>query len=81
MSKQWTDCEEGQITFWSEFQEPLKSEYGTLPYKEWCAREANRIASIGPCYVRRNGSARCAVFLGACPARLRAKLLHVGSPR
>jgi len=67
-----------QLTFWGKDEEPLNSEYGTLLYKEWCRREADRIARAHPCFVRRNGSPQCAIFLGRPRAEELLKVLHIG---
>lgn len=73
-----TDYLPEQFTWWGAPRERLSSEYGVVSYKEWCTREADRIAGRHACYVRRNGTIRCAIFLGVAPAALGAKLLHVG---
>ena len=70
---------ERQITFWGPPSERLESQWGTIPYREWCAREADRIARRRPAYARRNGRDRCAVCGGRPQAWERPKLIHVGT--
>jgi hypothetical protein len=66
--------QDGQLTLWSQADETIASQYGTLDYLEWCCREADR---IGCAYVQCNGSPdRVALFLGVQPAS--PKVLYIG---
>ncbi len=36
-----------RITIWGEPNSPLSSQYGTIPYKEWCLKEVERMRANG----------------------------------
>ena len=36
-----------QMTLWTRPDEVLKSQYGTVTYREWCEREVQRIVTTG----------------------------------
>jgi hypothetical protein len=79
------DFDQGQLTFWGNANDKIRSQYGCISYLLWCRLEADRIARISgsdrirrDAYVRRNGTvARVALFLGK-PAAHDHKVLHIG---